>query len=253
MKRELMGGINAVEALLQRSPERMVRLWVKPDQNARLSALWDQAKALGVPVEVADDRALSRRLSDIPHQGVVAEFQPQAAIDEHALNELVANHPNPLLLVLDEVQDPHNLGACIRSAAAAGALAVVTTKDRASGLTAAARKASAGASEWLPLAVVTNLARALDQLKEAGLWTVGLVMAEGESLFSPDISKWFESGVVLVVGGEGKGLRRLTAERCDRLVSIPMPGETESLNVSVAAAIALFSVVRARGAGSATA
>lgn len=247
MKRDLMGGINAVEALLQRSPERVVRLWIKPDQSARLGALWDHAKSLGVPIEVADDRALSRRLKDIPHQGVVAEFQAQAPIDEHALSRLVDQHPNPLVLVLDEVQDPHNLGACIRSAAAAGAVAVVTTKDRASGLTPAARKASAGASEWLPLAVVTNLARTLDQLKDAGLWTVGLVMEEGQSLFAAEISKWFEGGVVLVVGGEGKGLRRLTAERCDRLVSIPMPGETESLNVSVAAAIALFSVVRARG------
>lgn len=251
MKRELMGGINAVEVLLTRSPERVVRIWMKPG-NARLSALWDQAKDLGVGVEMADERALSRRLADVPHQGVVAEFYAQAPIDEHELCALVEKHPQPLVLVLDEVQDPHNLGACIRSAAAAGAVAVVTTKDRASGLTPAARKASAGASEWLPLAVVTNLARTLDQLKESGLWTVGLVMDEGESLFSPDVSKWLEGGVVLVVGGEGQGLRRLTAERCDRLVSIPMPGETESLNVSVAAAIALFSVVRARwpaGAG----
>jgi len=245
MKRELMGGINAVEALLEHAPERVVRLWVK-DTNPRLDVLRQKARQWGVAIEISDDRALDRRLPDFAHQGVIAEFQAQAPLDEHQLLELVAGIDNPLILVLDGVQDPHNLGACLRSAAAAGASVVVITKDRAASLTPAARKASAGASEVMPLAVVTNLARTLDALKQANLWTIGLDMAATESLFSPQVDEWLAGGIVVVLGGEGAGLRRLTAERCDKLVSIPMAKDTESLNVSVASAIALFSVVRVR-------
>lgn len=246
MKRELMGGINAVEALIEQAPQTVVRIWVKSG-NARLDALRKKANDLGIAVESADERSLDRRLPDVAHQGVVAEFQARPAVTEHELFELIEQAHNPLLLVLDGVQDPNNLGACMRSAAAAGALAVVIPKDRASGLTPAARKASAGASEMIPLAVVTNLSRTLTALQQANIWTVGLAMEGEMSLFSSDMDDWFRGGLAIVMGGEGAGLRRLTSQHCDRLVHIPMPGPTESLNVSVAAAVALFSVVRARG------
>lgn len=245
MKRELMGGINAVEALMEQAPQTIVRIWLKSG-SARLDALRKKAADLGIPVETADERSLDKRLPDVAHQGVVAEFQARPPMTEHELFDLIERTPNPLILVLDGVQDPNNLGACMRSAAAAGAVAVVVPKDRATGLTPAARKASAGASEMIPLAAVTNLARTLTALQQANLWTVGLVMDAELSLFSSDMDDWFRGGLAIVMGGEGAGLRRLTAQHCDRLVHIPMPGATESLNVSVAAAVALFSVVRAR-------
>ncbi len=245
MKRELMGGIHAVEALLEQAPQTIVRIWVKAG-SARLDAIIAKAGHLGIAVETADERSLDRRLPNITHQGVVAEFHARPAIEEHELLELAETAEAPLILVLDGVQDPNNLGACLRSAAAAGALAVVIPKDRASGLTPAARKASAGASEMVPLAMVTNLSRTLMALQKANIWTVGLTMDAEMSLFSPEMDDWFRGGVALVMGGEGAGLRRLTSEHCDRLVSIPMPGPIESLNVSVAAAVGLFTAVRAR-------
>lgn len=246
MKRELIGGIHAIEALIEHAPERIIRLWAKPGAG-RVDEVVAAARGSGIAVESCDEAALDRRLPDVVHQGLVAEFTPKPPWDEHALVEQVSQADAPLVVMLDGVQDPHNLGAILRSAAACGALAVVTTKDRASGLTPAARKASAGASEWLPTAVVTNLSRTLETLKKAGLWSIGLEMSAGESMFSEAVDDWLAGPVVLVVGSEGQGLRKLTAQHCDRLVHIPMPGAMESLNVSVAAAVALFSVVRARG------
>lgn len=252
MKRELMCGINAVETLLQQAPERVIRVWLKSG-NSRLEQLKSLATQLGIAVEVSSDASLSAQLPDVPHQGVIAEFKPRPAIGEDALLDLVSNADNPVVLVLDGVQDPHNLGACLRSAAAAGVLAVVTTKDKAVGLTPAARKSSAGASELIPLAVVTNLVRTLKALQEAGLWVLGLDMDQPHSLFAPETDQWLAGPTALVMGGEGEGMRRLTEKTCDRLVSIPMPGGMESLNVSVAASIVLFSMVRARGGSGSTA
>ena len=245
MKRELIGGIHAIAALIEHAPERIIRIWAKPS-TGRSDQVLAKARDLGVAVELCDESALNRRLPDVVHQGLVAEFSPQTPMDEGALIERVGQIDNPLVVMLDGVQDPHNLGAILRSAAASGAAAVVTTKDRASGLTPAARKASAGASEWLPMAVVTNLSRTLNKLKEAELWSIGLDMAADESVFSQAVDDWLAGPLVWVVGSEGQGLRPLTAKHCDKLVHIPMPGAMESLNVSVAAAVALFSVVRVR-------
>ncbi len=250
MRRELIGGVHAVEALLEHAPERVIRLWVKAGAT-RLDTLVTQAQSAGIPIEACADGALDRRLPNTAHQGVVAEFTPQAPLDEGRLLERIEQTAVPLVIALDGVQDPNNLGAILRSAAASGASAVVTAKDRACGLTPAARKASAGASEWLPLAVVTNLARTLERLKTAGLWSIGLEMGADESIFDDAVDEWLVGPVVWVVGSESDGLRTLTAQRCDRRVHIPMPGPMESLNVSVAAAVALFSTVRARaGRGS---
>jgi 23S rRNA (guanosine2251-2'-O)-methyltransferase len=245
MKRDLMGGINAVEALLLKAPERVIRLWIKSG-SARLEPLRARAVGLGIPIEETGDLALSAQLPNFNHQGIIAEFQPRPPIGQDELVALVETVDNPVVLVLDGIQDPQNLGACMRSAQAAGAVAVVTTKDKAVGLTPAARKASAGASEVMPLAVVTNLARTLKSLQDTGLWVIGLEMGEPESLFSRETDEWLRGPVALVIGGEGEGMRSLTRKTCDRVVSIPMPGGMESLNASVSAALVLFSMVRAR-------
>jgi 23S rRNA (guanosine2251-2'-O)-methyltransferase len=245
MKRELAMGVNAVSGLVDNAPERIFRVWIKRS-SPRLDELATRLKALGVAVEFADEPALDRMAGEVRHQGVIAEFKAREPIDDNGLIDLLErSEAVPLLLVLDGVQDPHNLGACLRSAAAAGVTAVVVPRDRAAGLTPAARRAAAGAAELVPLAVVTNLARTLARLADHGIWRLGLVGSEGKSLFTANL----EGPLALVLGSEEKGLRRLTRERCDELVRIPMPGAMESLNVSVAAGIGLFEAVRVRLAG----
>lgn len=243
MKRELAMGINAVSGLLEHAPERIVRVWIK-SSGQRLDDLADRLNASGISTERSNERALDRMAGSVPHQGVIAEFQPREPIDDHGLKDVLdASSTDPLLLVLDGVQDPHNLGACLRSAAAAGAAAVITPRDRAARLTPAARRAAAGAAELIPLAVVANLARSLAMLGDHGLWRLGLAAESSDgSLFDANLS----GPLALVMGGEEKGLRQLTRKRCDALVHIPMPGAMESLNVSVAAGVALFEAVRVR-------
>lgn len=241
MKRELSMGVHAVSGLLEAAPERIVRAWLNPSSD-RLKQLGQALAAAGIAVETCDSRALDRRSGGVRHQGVVAEFQPREPLDENGLLELLDQAEQPLLLVLDGVSDPHNLGACIRSAAAAGASAVVVPKNRAAGLTPVTRRAAAGATERIVLAVVTNLARTLRMIGDKGLWRVGLAGDATASLYQADLA----GAAALVMGGEERGLRRLTREQCDQLVRIPMPGAVESLNVSVAAGVALFEAVRAR-------
>lgn len=244
MKRERTGGINAVEALIERSPERVLQLWISGD-NPRVRALADRARAAGLAVQGAKPATLDKLTGGEHHQGVVAEFQPLEPLSEADLDALAEQRgPDLLLLALDQVQDPHNLGACLRSAAAAGVDAVLVPRDRSAPLTPAARRAAAGAAEAVPLCEVANLARALDRLKDAGVWAVGLAGEARTSLYAIDLT----GARVIVMGSEERGLRRLTAERCDELARIPMPGTMESLNVSVATGIALFEAVRQRSA-----
>jgi 23S rRNA (guanosine2251-2'-O)-methyltransferase len=242
VKRELAMGVNAVSGLLDVAPERIVRVWLNPSSD-RLARLGRDLSASGITVEHCDVRALDRRAEGVRHQGVIAEFRPREPMNESELGDLLAQAQQPLLLVLDGVSDPHNLGACIRSAAAAGACGVVVPKDRAAGLTPVTRRAAAGASERLPLVVVTNLARTLRLLGESGVWRVGLAGEAQSTLYEAD----FTGPAAVVMGSEERGLRRLTRENCDQLVRIPMPGAVESLNVSVAAGVALFEAVRSRG------
>lgn len=242
MKRELAMGINAVEGLLSNAPERLVRVWIKPG-GARLKALERDLTALAVAVEHADERALDRMAGRVRHQGVIAEFRPRQPGDDRRLSELVESiERHSLFLVLDGVQDPGNLGACLRTAAAAGVTAVIIPRNKAVGLTPAARRAAAGAAECVELLVVTNLARSLRLLADHGVWRVGLAAGTGQSLFRARL----DGALALVLGGEEGGMRRLTREHCDELVEIPMPGAIESLNVSVAAGVALFSAVERR-------
>ena len=243
MKRDRVMGVHAVEALLEAAPARVVRVWIQPG-SGRLKSLQGQIDEAGIAVEECDGRVLDRLAEGVRHQGVVAEFRPREPLDDSGLDACLDQVEVPLVLMLDGVTDPHNLGACMRSAAAAGAHALVVPKDRAAGLTPVTRRAAAGASERLPLARVTNLARCLRRLAERGLWRVGLVGRAETSIYQARL----EGPLALVLGSEDRGLRRLTREHCDELVRIPMPGMMESLNVSVAAGVALFEAVRCRGA-----
>lgn len=247
MKRELTGGINAVEALIARSPERVLQLWAAGG-NPRVKQLVEQARAAGIPVQTAKPHSLDKLAGGETHQGVVAEFRPVEPMSEAELDRVIeARGSDLLLLALDQVQDPHNLGACLRSAAAAGVDAVLVPRDRSAPLSPAARRAAAGAADIVPLVEVANLARALEHVKQTGVWAVGLAGEAEASLYDVDL----RGPRVIVMGSEEKGLRRLTAERCDELARIPMAGTIagtiESLNVSVATGIALFEALRQRG------
>jgi len=237
-------GIHAVRVLLSRHPQRVRRVLLGAGRDAgRLAEIRALAQRAGVQVSTADDATLDRLAGGERHQGVVAEVQPRAGDPETQLEEaLEAAGQAPLLLVLDGVQDPHNLGACLRSADAAGVAAVIVPRDRAAGLTPVVRKVAAGAAETVPLVAVVNLARTLRDLKERGIWLVGTDDAADRTLYEADL----KGPVAVVLGSEGEGLRRLTRECCDQLVAIPMAGAVESLNVSVATGVALFEAVRQR-------
>jgi 23S rRNA (guanosine2251-2'-O)-methyltransferase len=241
-------GIHAVRVLLARSPQRVRQLWISSAREAaaRLQELRGLAGEAGVNLAGADDAQLERLAGGGRHQGVVAELAPRAEDPETALEEALESvgEMAPLLLVLDGVTDPHNLGACLRSADAAGTAAVIVPRDRAAGLTPVVRKVAAGAAETVPLVQVVNLARTLRQLKERGIWLVGTSDDASRTLFDVDLC----GPTALVLGAEGEGMRRLTREACDELVSIPMAGAVESLNVSVATGVALFEAVRQRRA-----
>jgi len=239
----LVGGMHAVRAALANAGS-VERLWVdRRRRDGRLRALTDQARSAGVPVERTERQELDAMLPGVNHQGAVARCSGPAAGDETQLQQLVAECETPLLLVLDGVTDPHNLGACLRTADAAGVDAVIAPRDRAAGLGPTVRKVAAGAAESVPFIQVTNLVRTLTWLADAGIWRIGLAGEGSEALHTTDLL----GPLALVLGSEGRGLRRLTREHCDRLVHIPMHGSVESLNVSVAAGVALFEALRQRG------
>ncbi len=244
MSEQWIGGINAVAAALEgeRSQVRELQIEARA-RNPRLAELAKLARAAGIPVQEVAPDALARAVPGVKHQGVVALMGMPTNLGEGDLDELLGRVADPLLLVLDGVQDPHNLGACLRSAEAAGVAAVIVPRDRAVGITPVVRKAAAGAAERVPLIRVTNLARTLKTLKEAGVWLVGLAGETDESIYQRDL----RGPLAIVMGGEGDGLRRLTREHCDHLVKIPMRGAIESLNVSVATGVALFEALRQRG------
>lgn len=247
MTEEWVHGWHAVAAALKYEPEQLRGLWVERQRrDARLQGLLDEAASRGVPVHPTDRAELDRLSGGARHQGILARLTiRQRAYGEADLPVLLAAATGPaLLLVLDGVQDPHNLGACLRNAAAAGVRAVIAPADRAVGLNATVRKVACGAAEVVPFVQVTNLARTLRGLREAGVWIVGAAGEAEQSLYEVD----FTLPTAIVLGAEEKGLRRLTREVCDRLARIPMvEGGVESLNVSVAAGVFLFEARRQRG------
>jgi 23S rRNA (guanosine2251-2'-O)-methyltransferase len=237
-------GMHAVRVLLMRSPGRVRRVLVASGREAgRFAEIRTLAQRAGVQVSGADEPMLDRLAGSGRHQGVVAEITPRAGDPETQLEEaLEAAGDAPLLLVLDGVQDPHNLGACLRSADAAGVAAVIAPRDRAAGVTPVVRKVAAGAAESVPFVSVVNLARTLRELKARGVWLVGTDDNADKSLYEADLT----GPTAIVMGSEGEGMRRLTRECCDQLVAIPMAGAVESLNVSVATGVVLFEAVRQR-------
>jgi len=241
---ETIFGLHPVRSMLERHPERVltVRLAERRD-DPRVRAIEELARKQQRPVERLDAQALKRLLGDVVHQGVTAQITPLPPWSEDELLAALQNASAPVLLALDGVQDPHNLGACLRTADACGVLAVIIPKDRAAQLTPAARKVAAGAAETTPVVAVTNLVRTLKLLKEAGLWVVGADAAADKSADAVD----FRGPVVLVLGAEGAGLRQLTRQNCDFLARLPQLGAVESLNVSVAAGMLLYEAARQRG------
>lgn len=240
---EKVYGVHAVEALLRHHPKRVKQLWVAEGrQDPRIQALLSLAEQHRVGVGQRERRELDEWAEGV-HQGVVAEVSPSQVWGENMLDELLERNEGPaLLLVLDGVTDPHNLGACLRTADAAGAQAVIVPKDKSATLNATVRKVACGAAEVIPLVAVTNLSRTLEKLQKKGLWIVGTAGEADKELYDLDLS----GPTVLVMGAEGKGMRRLTREHCDFLARLPMAGSVSSLNVSVATGVCLFEALRQR-------
>lgn len=248
MSTEWIFGFHAVTTVLRARPSDVHRILVDGNrQDQRVDQVVKEAATHGVPVERAArdriDSLAARDGEEVRHQGILAEVRIAQAAGEDALYDLLDHIDGPpLLLVLDGVKDPHNLGACLRTAEAAGVHGVIVPKDRAAGLTATVRKVAAGAVETVPFFQVTNLARCLRALKERGVWFVGFTGEAQKTLYETSLS----GPVGIVLGAEDKGMRRLTQEICDFQACIPMVGGTESVNVSVATGIALFEAVRQR-------
>jgi 23S rRNA (guanosine2251-2'-O)-methyltransferase len=235
-------GFHAVASRLRLKPRSMHAIYAAAGRDdARMRDLLARAAAVAVEVHTAAPERLDALAGTPRHQGVVAIVD--AAVPQVSLDELVAGLAEPaLLLVLDGVTDPHNLGACLRNADAFGAHAVIVPRDRAVGVNATVAKAASGAAETVPVIAVTNLARTLAELKELGIWVLG-ADAGGESLPDAELG----GALAWVLGAEGAGLRRLTRERCDRIIGIPLTGSVESLNVGVAAGICLYATRAFRG------
>ncbi len=237
-------GIHAVAAILARQPRRITQLYLQQGRDdARIQQLVEQASAAGLHCQWLP-RAELDELVDGRHQGVVAEAKPAQPLRDRDLPLILDSLERPpLLLVLDGVTDPHNLGACLRSADAVGVDAVIAPKDKSATLNATVRKVACGAAEVVPFVQVTNLARCLRDLQQRGVWIVGTAGEAEKTLYESDVT----GPLALVMGAEGKGMRRLTREHCDLLVKLPMAGSVSSLNVSVATGVCLFEIVRQRG------
>lgn len=245
-ERNLVHGLHAVRWLLKQNPQRVRQVWLQSGRDdSRAHEVEELARAAGVTLQRSEARALNHLTGDAVHQGVVADVAPSRAWnDAELLDHLQALDAPPFVLLLDGVQDPHNLGACLRTADACGVHAVIIPRDRAVGLTPAVRKVAAGAAETVPLAAVTNLARTMRDLKELNVWLVGTAADAGQVATQAKL----DGAIGIVMGGEGEGLRRLTRESCDFVVRLPMVGAVESLNVSVATGMMLYEALRQRGA-----
>ena len=244
MKSSKLFGLHSVQAALDYSPNKIHKAWVDTGrQDKRLTQAIDNLLDLGIEPEKVDRKKLDRLAENNNHQGIVIEVEMPAELSESDLKTAVENlTETALFLVLDNVQDPHNLGACLRTADATGVHGVIITKDNATGITPTVCKVASGAAETVPVYQVTNLARTLRWLKGEGLWIMGAAGETAQTIYSTD----FSVPMALVVGTEGKGLRRLTKEQCDVLVSVPMLGKVESLNLSVATGVLLYEIVRQR-------
>lgn len=243
-KSEIIYGMHAVDALLETQPERVIEVYaLKGRDDERLNSVLAKAHEWGVSVQFMQRKALDDKSAGEQHQGIMARVKAANILTENDLEScLEALDVPPFLLILDGVTDPHNLGACLRSADAAGVHAVIIPKDNSASLTPVVRKVACGAAESVPLIHVTNLARTLRGLQDKGIWIYGAAGEATQNIYDCKLA----GGIALAMGAEGKGLRRLTREHCDELIKLPMAGTVSSLNVSVATGICLFEVVRQR-------
>ena len=250
---KVLFGFHALGVRLKTAPNSIIELYFEPTRrDARMRQFLDKAKDSGIKMVESDGERLSKMCGGHGHQGIAARVQAIAQV--HSLDELLENleaanedlppeqRTQPLILVLDGVTDPHNLGACLRVADGAGVHAVIAPKDHAAGINATVAKVASGAAETVPYFMVTNLARTLNELKERDIWIIGTSDQATQTLYQADLKR----PVALVLGAEGDGMRQLTAKTCDALVSIPMRGAVESLNVSVASGVCLYEAVRQR-------
>ena len=236
-------GLHAVAAVCEKYPELVLQIAVAKDfTDKKVSVIYSAAKTHGIAIKQASRGELEKLSNGALHQGVVALCKQIPVGDVSDLKDIVSAADRPFVLVLDGVQDPHNLGACMRTANAMGVDAVVVTKNDSCGLTPVVHKVSCGASVMTPLIVVGNLARTMETLADIGVWFVGLDVRAEQELAQVDL----KSAIAIVMGAEGAGMRRLTREKCDFLAKLPMIGEIESLNVSVATGMSLYEVVRQR-------
>lgn len=236
---DIIYGIHAVEAALRKHPQDVLQVFVQQNRNDnRIKKLLDIAKNSGVSLQSISNDKLKEKCPKARHQGVVAEIRRNES-DAVSLDEIL-ERDSVLLLVLDEVQDPHNIGACLRTADATAVDAVIVSKNRSPSLGPVIRNVASGAAEAVPYIMVPNLARALDKIKDSNVWVIGTSGDGAQSIYETKASQ----RLALVMGSEGKGMRRLTREACDELVSIPMQGSVESLNISVATAVCLYEIRR---------
>lgn len=243
MNNEFIYGIHAVKAVLAKEPERFVEAFVlKGRQDDRLMPILNELQMCGVSIQQMTRKTLDDKARGANHQGIMAKVKPAKQLNENDLDDILAQHSAPLLLVLDGVTDPHNLGACLRNADAAGVAAVIVPKDKSANITATVSKVACGAAETVPLVRVTNLARTMRALQEQGIWFVGTAGEATHDIYQAKLT----GPLAIVMGAEGDGMRRLTRETCDDLIKIPMAGSVSSLNVSVASGVCLFEAVRQR-------
>ncbi len=236
-------GIHAVKAVLASDPARFIEVYVlKGREDDRLLPVLKELAELGITTQEMGRKALDDKADGASHQGLIARVKQGRQYNENDLDAILEGKETPLLLVLDGVTDPHNLGACLRNADAAGACAIIVPKDRSAPLSATVRKVAVGAAEIVPLVRVTNLARTMRALQERGVWFVGTAGEATHDIYQSKMT----GPLAIVMGAEGDGMRRLTRETCDELISIPMAGSVSSLNVSVASGICLFEAVRQR-------
>lgn len=243
MSEEFIFGWHAVEAVLKREPERLQQVWIQTGrEDRRVKTVTETLNELGVRWQVVHRKELDQRVAGV-HQGVVAAVSESREWSEDDLLAMLSGSEKPpFLLILDGVTDPHNLGACLRTADAVGVQAVVVPKDKSASLSPTVRKVACGAAETVPLVRVTNLARFMRTIRDDGVWLIGTAGEAGSTLYQAD----FTGPVALVMGAEGKGMRRLTREYCDLLINIPMLGHVDSLNVSVATGVCLYEALRQR-------
>jgi len=244
MRPDYIFGIHAVTTALQRDAKRIKGMWAQKGRtDAKIQKLLDLASAEKIRVEWAGRKELDAMADGGVHQGIVVVCEPIQTKNEQFLDAMLEKLDEPaFLLVLDGVTDPHNLGACLRTADAAGVHAVIAPKDKSAPLNATASKVACGAAEVVPYVLVTNLARTLKDLQQRGVWITGTAGEAEVMVYDADL----KGPMALVMGAEGKGMRRLTREHCDHLIKIPMAGEVSSLNVSVATGVCLFEAVRQR-------